>query len=333
MRLDDNVSLVDCNTLRLPARARYFGRIASLDDLREGLSFCNLRSLPLLILGGGSNVVLRERFEGCVLRMEMQGEELLQLTDEYVDIRVAAGLDWHALVLSCHAGGWHGLENLALIPGTVGAAPIQNIGAYGVEVREFIRAVKVLDRRSGESFDIANAECGFAYRQSRFQRERSLIITAVSLRLPLNPTPNTAYAALREELSNIAVPTHADVLRAVIAIRRRKLPDPAQLPNAGSFFKNPVIDAARFAELKQRFPAIVHWPQGEGVKLAAAWLVDQCGWRGKREGDAGVHEHQVLVLVNHGSARAEDLLRLAARIAESVRDYFGVELEIEPQIF
>jgi UDP-N-acetylmuramate dehydrogenase len=333
MNIAEDVSLLDCNTLRLPAQARRLVRIATLDDLREALAFCRRDKLPSLLLGGGSNVVLRDWFAGCVLKMEIQGEEILHADNEFVDLRAAAGVPWHPFVMACHARGWHGLENLALIPGTVGAAPIQNIGAYGVEIREFIRSVSVLDRDTGECRELSADQCGFAYRHSRFKCEPALIVTALTLRLSRRAAPRTDYAALHEELRDVPAPTHADVLRAVIAIRRRRLPDPAELPNAGSFFKNPIVDAACFSALRERFPAIVHWPHHDRIKLAAAWLVDQCGWRGHREGDVGVHAHQALVLVNYGAAHAQHILRLAERIVQSVRERFGVDLEFEPQIY
>jgi len=332
MRIEDDASLRDYNTLRLPARARHFARVRSVEELREGVAFCDRRGLPLLILGSGSNLVLRDCFDGCVLKMEIAGEELVRDGADAVELRVAAGVNWHSLVLSTHARGWHGLENLALIPGTVGAAPIQNIGAYGIEIRDFITSVSVLDRTTGEIRELGNAECGFGYRSSRFQSEPSLLVTALTVRLPRGKAPHTGYAALREELREVVTPTPRDVLRAVIAIRERRLPDPARLPNAGSFFKNPVVDAAQFAALRERHPGIVHWTQQGSVKLAAAWLVDQCGWRGYRGANVGMHSQQALVLINHGAAHAEEILDLAARVAASVMDRFGVELEIEPGI-
>ncbi len=331
----EHALLTHCNTLRLGARARCLVTVDSLDTLQEALALARTRELPLRVLGGGSNVVLREHIDAVVLMMRMQGQVVLQESSERVVMRVAAGMSWHAFVLECHRRGWFGLENLALIPGTVGAAPLQNIGAYGVEVGEFVREVAAFDRRSGDPVTLDHAACGFAYRHSVFKGELAerLVISTVTLDIPIARAPRIDYPALREELRALESPTAADVLRAVIAIRRARLPDPALLPNAGSFFKNPVIDERQFERLYARAPAVVHWPYQGAVKLAAAWLVDQAGWKGHRSGDAGVHAHQALVLVNHAHASASDILALAARIQTSVRERFGVELEIEPAVY
>jgi UDP-N-acetylmuramate dehydrogenase len=328
--------LAACNTLRLPASARWYGEIAAQEDLAEALRFARANAARLMVLGGGSNVVLRERFDGLALRVRLTGRELLEETAARVVLRVAAGEQWHALVLACHARGWHGLENLALIPGTVGAAPIQNIGAYGVELAGFVREVHAVDRASGEPLALARERCAFRYRDSVFKgalAER-LVITAVTFELPRGAAPCTAYTALAAELPDPGSATHADVLDAVIRLRSRRLPDPAVLPNAGSFFKNPVLGREAFAALQAREPGVVHWLQADGsVKLAAAWLVEQAGWKGQRRGDAGVHAQQALVLVNHGRASAAQILALAADIAGSVRARFGVALEIEPAVY
>ena len=335
MRIETDVALAHCNTLRLPARAEWFATVESGEEVREALDFARLRALALCVLGGGSNVVLRERIRGCVLRMQLQGEELLEATPGHVRVRVAAGVEWHAFVLACHRRGWHGLENLALIPGTVGAAPIQNIGAYGVEVQEFVEAVGAVDRASGETLRLSHADCRFAYRHSIFKGELAerVVITDVTLRLPRARSPRTDYPVLHAALQAVADPSPADVLEAVMRIRRERLPDPALLPNVGSFFKNPVIDRARFERLRAGHPGVAHWAAGDAVKLAAAWLVEQAGGKGMREGAARVHERQALVLVNEGGATAAQVLGLAARIATAVRERFGIDLEIEPAVY
>lgn len=322
------------NTLRLPARARHFCRLEAVEEIGEAIAFARARSLPLRVLGGGSNVVLRDRIEACVLQMALAGVDLLEEDAQLARVRVAAGTDWHGFVQESHRRGWHGLENLALIPGTVGAAPMQNIGAYGVEAGEFIESVSLIEIATGAARELDAAECRFGYRDSIFKQSLagSVLITAVTFRLPRQHEPRIAYPALRAELAGTANPTSADVLDAVIRIRRQRLPDPAQLPNAGSFFKNPLLPRAEFESLRERFPGIVGWPAGEHIKLAAAWLVENAGWKGRRLGDAGVHAQHALVLVNHGHAGAAELLELAAQICASVRERFGVGLEIEPVV-
>ena len=327
------VDLRGSNTLGLPASAQWCADIDDTADLPAALDFARSRGLALRVLGGGSNVVLPDRLPGLTLRMRNRGIALLEETSAAYVVRAAAGEPWHPFVLHCHQQGWHGLENLALIPGTVGAAPIQNIGAYGVELAGFVGEVRGVDAHSGEPRILAAAAGGFAYRHSIFKDALAgrLLITDVVFALPKSPAPATHYAALAAELSGIAAPDHADVLAAVIAIRRRRLPDPALVPNAGSFFKNPVIASAEFRQLEARWPGIAHWLQDDGrVKLAAAWLVERCGWKGYREHGVGVHEAQALVLVNVGGGTATALLALAQRIQDSVRQRFGLGLEIEP---
>jgi len=335
MRIAQDVALDDSNTLRLPARAAWCVDVDSRELLGEALAFARERRLAAVVLGGGSNVVLGSRLAACVLRMRLVGEELLEDGAAGVRVRVAAGTAWHGFVLACHERGWYGLENLALIPGTVGAAPIQNIGAYGVEVGEFIEHVHALDRESGERLLLSNADCRFSYRHSVFKQELAerVVITDVTFRLPRSRAPITAYPALRAELDAAGESTAAQVLAAVMRIRRARLPDPAVLPNVGSFFKNPVVDRARFELLRERDPGVVHWAEGDAVKIAAAWLVEQAGCKGMREGAARVHERQALVLVNEGGASARQVLALAARIAAAVRERFGVALELEPVVY
>lgn len=335
MKFLPEASLRACNTLRLEARARYLCEALSTEDIGRGLVFAREKKMPLLLLGEGSNVVLPPVFDGLVMRIRNQGEELIESSAQRIVVRVAAGVPWHAFVLDCHRRGWHGLENLALIPGTVGAAPMQNIGAYGVEISRFVQEVYVLDRRSGEPVTLSREDCGFAYRHSVFkdaQRER-LAISAVTFELPLGQPPCIDYPALRAELQGCADPGPDEVLAAVIRIRTRRLPDPARLPNAGSFFKNPIIDAAPFEVLRAREPELVFWPYQGRFKLAAAWLVDQAGWKGFRKHEVGVHAEQALVLVNYGCADAARLLELAQQIRASVLARFGVKLEIEPAVY
>ncbi len=335
MRITADAPLAHCNTLRLPARAEWCASVGTPAELAEALAFARERALPVRVLGGGSNVVLRERIAGCVLLMRMQGEEILGRSDAAVRVRVAAGVRWHDFVLACHVRGWYGLENLALIPGTVGAAPVQNIGAYGVELAAFVEEVGAVDRATGERCAFARADCRFAYRHSIFKGELAerTVITDVTFRLPLDAAVQSGYPALRAALGGATDPTPAQVLRAVLAVRRERLPDPQQLPNVGSFFHNPVLERARFEALRARHPDVVHWTDGERVKLAAAWLVEQVGGKAMREGGARVHERQALVLVNDGGATADEVLELARRIVAAVDARFGVVLRIEPAIY
>lgn len=330
------VELRGSNSLRLPCLAEWCADVDHAADLPELLAFSRERALNLLVLGGGSNVILPEHVHGLVLRMRNRGIDLLEESAARRVIRVAAGEAWHPFVLHCHAQGWYGLENLALIPGTVGAAPIQNIGAYGVELGRFVLEVHGLDLRTGQMRALDAAACTFAYRDSIFKRALAgnFLITEVLFALPVHLSVSTGYAGLATELVRCPTPSHADVLAAVMAIRRRRLPDPDVLPNAGSFFKNPVVSAETFEQLQRAEPEVAHWRQGDGrVKLAAAWLVERCGWKGYREAGVGVHEAQALVLVNHGEGTVQALLGLAARIASSVQNRFGVTLEIEPVVF
>lgn len=335
MQFIADAPLTHCNTLRLPARAQWCATANTIDDVGEALAFVRDRALPLVILGGGSNVVLAERVPGCVLLMRTQGEELIGQDGSEVCIRVAAGTCWHDLVLACHARGWYGLENLALIPGTVGAAPVQNIGAYGVELAGLIEEVGVIDRVSGQRHALSRADCRFRYRHSVFKDELAnrVVITDVMLRLSRRPVVCTEHAALRAALGDGLDVSPAQVLEAVMKLRRERLPDPAVLPNVGSFFHNPLIDRQRFERLQALFPEMVHWPEGERIKLAAAWLVEQAGGKNMRVGAARVHERQALVLLNEGGATAADVLELARRIAAAVRARFDIELQVEPAIY
>ena len=328
----ENAALQGANTLRLPCVARWFAVAARDADTEEAIDLARTRAATILVLGGGSNVVLPEHYPGLVLQMQTRGIEVLEDGPGGTLLRVAAGEPWHDFVLHCHARGWHGLENLALIPGTVGAAPIQNIGAYGVELAPFVREVDAVEIGSGLPRVFRAEDCRFGYRDSIFRGAKGarVLIRHVLFHLPRNRAPESGYAALSEELRDAPVTPDA-VLRAVIAIRRRRLPDPAVLPNAGSFFKNPVVDARRFGHLNAEHPGIVHWRQSDGsVKLAAAWLVEACGFKGCRNDGAGVHQAQALVLVNHGGATARSLLTLAEQIRAAVAGRFGVMLEIEP---
>jgi len=323
------------NTLALDARARYLCTAATLDDLLAARDFARARGLSLTVLGGGSNVILAGDIPGLVVRVALPGIEALDRAGSTVRVRAGAGEDWHALVGHCLARGWFGLENLALIPGRAGAAPIQNIGAYGVELASRFDSLDALDLDSGELIRLDREACRFGYRDSIFKHELRgrVIITAITLSLSTTPAPCLDYPELRDSLAADPAPSPRAVYDAVCALRRRKLPDPAERPNAGSFFKNPVVGAAEGAALRARFPDMPGYPQPDGgLKIPAAWLIDRAGWKGRRRGAVGVHDRQALVLVHFGGGSGAELLALAADIAADVEGRFGVALELEPTV-
>jgi len=320
------------NTLRVPARARKLIRLRQAGDLPGILQAAQAEGSPLLVLGAGSNLLFAGDFPGVVLQMAMRGIEDLGRGR----IRVAAGESWDGLVRWSLETGYVGLENLVLIPGTVGAAPVQNIGAYGVELSEFIAAIEAWDRQESRLVTLEPPDCHFAYRYSVFKRDcERYIITHVQLVLSRRRSLCLEYQGVREELEALGVqaPAAPDVARAVERLRRRKLPDPQTLANAGSFFKNPVVSARQADDLRSRYPDLPGYPQpGGGVKLSAAWMIEQCGLKGVRRGAAGLYEGHALVLVNLGQATGSELLSLAREVQESVARRFGVTLQPEPRI-
>ncbi|MGE4071654.1 MAG: UDP-N-acetylmuramate dehydrogenase [Lysobacterales bacterium] len=335
--LTAQADLSSLNSFGVRASAAWLARAETEAQLLGALDRAAQWQLPVQVLGGGSNVLIVDDLDAMVLLPRLRGIEWLGAAGNRIHVRAAAGENWHAFVAATLAAGAFGLENLALIPGHVGAAPIQNIGAYGVELAQFVVAVEAIDQRGGRSCRIEAGDCGFAYRDSLFKRPEGahLLITAVEFALHSTPELVLGYAGVTEELGARGVdpPTPQAVFDAVVAIRRRKLPDPAVLGNAGSFFKNPWVSRQAADELKQRHPALPVYPVDEGTsKLAAGWLIDACGWRGYRDGDAGVHQQHALVLVNYGRARGADILQLARRIQADVQSRFGVELEIEPRL-
>ncbi len=334
----DEVSLRDLNTLRVDVRARSLATVHDPAALPALLADPRVRDLPVLVLGEGSNVLFaHERFDGIVLRLAFAACEVVADTGTTGLVRVEAACRWDPLVDWTLERGFRGLENLALIPGHAGAAPIQNIGAYGVEVGEFIDTVEAFDRRTLQARNLAPGDCAFDYRDSTFKRDpERWIVTAVTLKLPRGGACNLAYTGLREELVAMggltATPVH--VAGAVRRIRRRKLPDPAAIGNAGSFFKNPLVAAEHAAALLERHPdmPVFAGRDARSRKLSAAWLIERAGWRGYREGAAGMSAQHALVLVNHGGATGAQLLGVARRVADSVHAAFGVRLEPEPRI-
>ena len=337
-RIVERARLDARNTFGVAATAPLLVEASDAAALPELFGYAMLREGPVLVLGGGSNLLFAGDPPGVVLSLATRGIALLADDGRDAVVRADAGVGWHDLVLWTLGHGLCGLENLALIPGTVGAAPIQNIGAYGVEVRERIHAVEAFDRKSGGFVRFAAGECEFAYRDSLFKRDpEHYIVVAVEFALSRTPALKLEYAGIGEELQAMGVeaaPRASQVAEAVIRIRRRKLPDPAVLGNAGSFFKNPIVPVAQADALLARHASmpVFRGAGDDSRKLSAAWLIDQCGWKGHRDGDAGVAPSHALVLVNHGSATGTQLLDLARRIAASVRERFGVSIEPEPRI-
>lgn len=326
------------NTLALDSAATSLATVANAAELEQACAWARSQGLPVIPLGQGSNVVFAGALDALVLRVATQGVSILEQTNETVLLRVAAGQSWHEFVEWTLQQGYFGLENLALIPGTVGAAPIQNIGAYGVEFERFVRAVHVLMLSDGSTKRLSADECEFGYRESVFKNalRDQLVVTAVDIELSLKPAPVVNYPALAEELarSGISQPQPADVFRAVVEVRSHRLPDPATEPNAGSFFKNPVIDKTLAQALAGRYIDLPQYVQSDGsVKLPAAWLIEQCGFKGKRQGAFGIHSQHALVMVNYDGGRGADLLDFAAVIAASVQRRFGVQLHMEPRVY
>ena len=330
-----DVSLQSFNTFGIASRAQRYLRVTSPSQLAKLALDPELAALPRLVLGGGSNVLLSDSVNALVLHMGIPGREIVGQTAHATLVRAGAGENWHDFVLFTLAQGLGGLENLSLIPGTVGASPIQNIGAYGAEIKDLFHSLTVFDFASGATRTMTAADCRFGYRDSIFKHPegKHLVVLDVTFALAHAWTPNLRYAELAQALAadGIAEPTPRQVSDAVIAIRRRKLPDPAVIGNAGSFFKNPVVSNEHCARLLETWPDLVHHCQPDGSeKLAAGWLIDRCGWKGKSLGRAGVYPKQALVLVNNGGATGAEVMALARAIQHDVRERFGVLLEPEP---
>jgi UDP-N-acetylmuramate dehydrogenase len=332
--IEHDISLQQFNTFGIPAHARRYLRVEDPAQLTLLTADPALAALPRLVLGGGSNLLItRDEVDSLVLHMALTGKEIVGETGDAILVRARAGENWHGFVQWTLEQGLGGLENMSLIPGTVGASPIQNIGAYGAEVKDLFHSLTAFDFATGTTRTMDAGACRFAYRDSVFKHEdgRDLAVLDVTFALPRAWTPNLRYAELAQALADLAAPTPRQVSDAVIAIRRRKLPDPAEIGNAGSFFKNPVVSGEHCARLLESWPNLVHHAQPDGSeKLAAGWLIDQCGWKGKSLGRAGVYPKQALVLVNNGGATGEEVLALARAIQADVQERFGVLLEPEP---
>ncbi len=343
MLVEKNVPLQPCNTFHIVAKAFSLVRVTQVTDLLEVLGDAHLRAQPKFILGGGSNIVLTGDVKPLVLKVEIMGKRLLEENPRGFIVEAGAGENWHELVAWTVQQGYPGLENMALIPGTVGASPVQNIGAYGVEFQDRFHSLDAIDLQTGQELRLDAAQCGFGYRDSVFKHASSggfglkdrVMIIRVRFFLPKAWKPVLGYAELDRKMAEQGVthPTAAWIFDAVCAIRRHKLPDPAVLGNAGSFFKNPTVTPEQCADIIQREPRIVHYRLDDGaVKLAAGWLIEACGWKGKSVGNAGVYERQALVLVNRGQATGGEVMTLAGAIQTSVYERFGIKLEPEPVV-
>jgi UDP-N-acetylmuramate dehydrogenase len=337
MHIESGVSLKPYNTFGLPAVAQTLVRVRSDADVRQVVDHPQLGRAPKFILGGGSNIVLTKDMPQLVVKVEVMGRRLVEERHDAWIVEAGAGETWHDVVMWSLAQGYPGLENLALIPGTVGAAPVQNIGAYGVELQDRFDSLDAVDLVTGRSVTLRAAICAFGYRDSEFKHSLAgrTLITRVRFRLPKPWQPVLGYLELERKVAEtgIAQPSAQQVADWVIAIRRAKLPDPAQIGNAGSFFKNPVVTPEQCRDIIGRDPEIVHYPMPDGsVKLAAGWMIDACGWKGKTVGNAGVYEKQALVLVNRGGAIGSEVMTLARAIQESVYGRFGIRLEPEPVV-
>lgn len=332
-----NVSLKPYNTFGIEVSAKAFSSFSSINELKSILAENNGK-LPVFILGGGSNILFTKNVDALVLKNNLKGIEIVFEDDERVDIKVGAGEVWHEFVRYTVEKGLGGLENMSLIPGSVGASPMQNIGAYGVEVKDRFVYLEALHLEKLELHTFTNEACEFGYRESVFKRalKNKYLITSVTYRLSKKPVLNTSYGAIQQELESMHVnEINVDTIsQAVMNIRNSKLPNPAELGNAGSFFKNPVVSLSQFEQLKAKYPSIPNYPQiTDDVKLAAGWLIEQAGWKGKRLGNCGVHEKQALVLVNYGEATGNEIFELSTAVLEAVKEKFGVELEREVNIY
>ncbi|MBS1600739.1 MAG: UDP-N-acetylmuramate dehydrogenase [Bacteroidetes bacterium] len=333
-RLQQNVSLKEFNTFGIDVQAKYFSRFSNQDELEESLA---QNKSSTFILGGGSNILLTRNFDGLILKNEIKGIDIIKEDEHHLYVRAGAGENWHQFVQYCIQRNLAGVENLSLIPGSVGASPMQNIGAYGVEVKEVFDELEAYHLKEKKVYTFSVNDCEFGYRESIFKKKLKdqLVILSVTYRLNKVPAFNTSYGAVEQELEKMGVTNLSiqAISQAVINIRSSKLPDPAEIGNAGSFFKNPQISKSKFVELRSKHPELVAFENSDGtMKLAAGWMIEQCGWKGYRKGDAGCHAKQALVLVNYGNASGKEIYTLSEEITKSVKKKFGVELEREVNV-
>lgn len=333
MNIQENISLKPFNTFGIDKKTKFFIQASSESDILQSLEKAKELGLPLIILGGGSNILLTKDLDAIILKIEIKGIDIVKKTKEEVFVDVGAGENWHEFVLYCIKNDWAGVENLSLIPGTVGASPMQNIGAYGIELKEVFHCLKAINRLTGKQETFHWEDCRFGYRESVFKNDLKdqYIITKVEFRLKKEPTFHTEYGAIAQTLKemNITELSIKSISDAVIKIRQSKLPDPKVIGNAGSFFKNPSVAVEVFEKIKLDHPTVPGFPNEEGIKIPAAWLIEQAGWKGKTFGNIGVHKLQPLVLVNYGGGDGKEIADLSQQIQASVENRFGISLHTE----
>lgn len=335
--IQSDVNLTSYNTLNVKAKASSFLSVTSAEQLTGFIEESSGEYSDIFVLGGGSNVLFVDNYDGLILHVSIKGKEILKEDDNHVWLQIGAGENWHETVLYCVGKGWGGIENLSLIPGTVGAAPIQNIGAYGVELQEVFENLEAIELVSGEKRTFNKQDCRFGYRDSIFKNELKgkYVVTEVTLKLSKNPSVNTSYGAISSELKNRGIenPDIRDISDVVIDIRNSKLPNPEDLGNAGSFFKNPIVSKQKFEHLRQQYPSIPGYKLNTiETKIPAGWLIEEAGLKGKVFGNAGTYKQQALVIVNHGGATGQEILELANKIRTAVKNKFGIELVPEVNI-
>ena len=337
MNIIENYPLLNLNTFGVDVKAKYFTSINTINELIELTKTNVFKDLELLILGGGSNILFTKDFDGLVILNNIKGKEIIDQTQQSIFLKIGAGENWHELVMYCVDNGWGGIENLSLIPGNTGTAPMQNIGAYGVEIKETFIELEALEISSGKIVKFNNSDCEFGYRESVFKNKmkNQYIILNITLELKKNPVLNINYGDVKAilESQNIMNPAIKEVSNAIISIRQSKLPDPKKIGNSGSFFKNPIVSLNQLELIKKKYPNVVNYEINENeFKIAAGWLIERAGWKGKKFNNYGVHEKQALVLVNYGLANGMEIFELSEKIILDIKDKFGIILEREVNI-
>mgnify|MGYP003947285659 FL=1 len=337
MNIIENYPLLKLNTFGIDVKAKYFTSINTINELIEVTKTNVFKDLELLILGGGSNILLTKDFDGLVILNNIKGKEIIDQNQQSIFLKIGAGENWHELVMYCVDNGWGGLENLSLIPGNTGTAPMQNIGAYGVEIKETFIELEALEISSGKIVKFNNSDCEFGYRESVFKNKmkNQYIILNITLELKKNPVLNINYGDVKAilESQNIKNPGIKEVSNAIISIRQSKLPDPKKIGNSGSFFKNPIVSLNQLELIKKKYPNVVNYEINENeFKIAAGWLIERAGWKGKKFNNYGIHEKQALVLVNYGLANGMEIFELSEKIILDIKDKFGITLEREVNI-
>jgi len=337
MEIHENFKLINHNTFGVDASSKYFIKIKSEAELNAVFKLKQFKKSEILILGGGSNILFTQNFKGLVIKNEIKGKKVISETNSFVNLKIGAGENWHKLVMYCVKNEWGGIENLSLIPGNSGTAPMQNIGAYGVEIKDTFVELEAFEIASGKIIKFSKSDCKFGYRESIFKNEKKnqFIILNITLKLHKNPKVNIGYGDVIKVLESqkIKKPNIKDVSNAIIHIRNSKLPNPKEIGNCGSFFKNPVIDQEKLKEIKKNYPEIINYPVSKThVKIAAGWLIDKAGWKGKTFGNYGVHKKQALVLVNYGNAKGKELYELSEKIILDIQNKFKITLEREVNI-